>query len=1006
MTKLDKISVRKKFFLLLLVFLGILLNLNTIFAQENNEKRQTVRGIVYDKISGEALNGVNIIVEGTQYSTGKDGRFKFEASVSQLNANNKFFVINVVKQGYQPKKAIVADPLQLQVVELLKDGEKDPDEDRLQTGNISTVGSDVIEQEINASTVDALQGRATGVTTDGGVLQIRGQNGFNKELSQPLYIVDGVPFPVSANNAKSNPLNVLNTSNIEKIETLKDADATAIYGGRGANGVILITTKKTKNQDSKLRVDATASAGITGVRNYYDFLSTEEYIDFRQRAFAADAALGTLATSITVPDDKNAYDLLTWGNKYHTDWQRELVGQDGKVYTGSLNLSGGNRQTSYFISSDYYETGNVYLAEKDDKTKRLNTRILVNHVAYGGKILLNASLAFNTYNSNSRGLDPDASVVNAPNQPIYNDDGSLAWYNSSIVNPLRNKFAKQENKNTSTIGTFQFIYKPFQELEAKVDFGYTRQTSDQLETFSQEYLNPLASNSYKNRLLAGDSNSEIFLVEPQVNFSKRITEKGVLSAFAGATLQTNSNYADDIELRDFPTEALFRNYASAAVKTLVESNSASKRYASLFGRVNYDYNNRYIVNGVIRRDGSSIFRKGNRFGNFWSLSGSWIFSKEDFIRNNLPFLNYGKVRVSHGLTGNDNVAAFLFLNAYKVSSYPYAGNSGLYLSQIANPDFTWEKTRKTELSLDLAVFKNRLQVLAALYRNQSGNFIGGVPLASQAGITEYKNNIPGAKIRNQGLEIDLTSTNLEVGGFTWLTTLTLTLPQNNKLIKYDDIANSSYATSFEVGKSLTTQRLYKFTGIDKSNGVPTVEDVDGDGQITAAADKQFLNDTDPDFYGGLQNSFRYKGLQLDVFFFFEKRPFQEGFLKTFYYPVGYIGKNIPREFTKDYWSPENPNGKYPGLTTTTTSPIGKAYYNQYTESDATFSDASYISLKNVALSYYLPNKITDKVKLRNARVYVRGENLATFTKFNRWSPETGTAIPPFRTITAGLTASF
>jgi TonB-linked SusC/RagA family outer membrane protein len=999
MAKLDNIFFRKKFFILLFLFLGIISFGNTVSAQEKQKDvKQTIRGIVSDKITGEALRSVNIRVGGNPLAASdKNGRFKFDALFTQREGN-KYFILEVVYPGYQTQQVFVEDPLQLQVIELLREGEKDPDEANSRTGNISKVGSDIIEQEQTANTVNALKGRVAGVTTTDGVLQVRGQNTLNKELSQPLYIVDGVPFPVSVNNVQSNPLTILNTSNIEKIETLKDADETAIYGGKGANGVVLITTKKGKNaKDSKLRIDATASAGTTGVRNYYDFLSTEEYIDFRQKAFAADGIAQT---------ETNAYDLLTWGDKYHTDWQKEFIGKDGKVYTGSLSISGGNNQTYYYINSDYYETGNVYLAEKDDKSKRLNTRILVNHFAYDGKLQINASLAFNTYNAKSKGLDPDSYVLNAPNQPTYNEDGTLYWYNGNAVNPLRNKYAKQVNKNATTLGNFQLIYHPFQELEAIVNFGYTRNTTDQLETFTEDYLNPQASNSYKNRLLAGDTYSEIFTVEPQINYSKRIVEKGVLSAFLGATLQTDNNFSDNFELRDFPTENLFKNYASAAVKYSVGSNTRSKRYASLFGRATYDYNNRYILNGIIRRDGSSIFQEGNRFGNFWSLSGSWIFSKEDFSQNYLPFINYGKLRFSHGLTGNDNVAAFLFLNGYSVSSYPYAGNSGLYLSQVANPGFSWEKTRKTELSLDLAILKNRLQVLTALYRNQSDNFIGGVPLSSQAGLTEYKDNIPGAKIRNQGIEVELTSTNLVIGNFTWLTTLTLTLPQNNRLIRFDNIENTSYATQFAVGQSLNVKRVYKFTGINPENGVPTVEDANGDGKITAADDKQFLNDTDTDYYGGLHNSFRYKKWQLDVFFYFERRPFQEGYLKTFYYPAGYLGKNIPREFTTDYWSPENPNGKYPGLTTTTSSNIGSAYYSQYTESDAIFSDASYISLKNVALAYYLPNKITDKLKLRNLRVYLRGENLATFSKFDQWSPETGTAIPPFRTITAGLTASF
>lgn len=994
MTKLHNIFFIKKNFILLLLLLGFFFNYSTISAQESKTK-QIIRGVVSDKVTKQSLKGVSLYINGNHVATskGEEGRFQFEGYFSGKNGNN-LFVLEVVYRGYQTQKILVKDPNQLLFIELLKGGDTDPDETsatKTQTGNVFNIGSEVIEQEQTINTVNSLKGRVAGVTTDGGNIQVRG------ELFHPLYVVDGVPLPTQFVNSssQSNPLNAYNSSNVEKIEILKDADATAIYGGKGANGVVLITTKNVKNTDY-LNVTASASIGITGVNTWYDFLSTEEYLDFRQKAFAADGI---------TPDAENAYDLLIWGDKYHTDWQKEFVGKIGKVYTGNLSIAAGNDKTRFFVNTDYYESGNVYLAEDDDKAKRINTRILVNHFGFNGRLQFNASLAFNTFNSKSRGLDPDSYVVYAPNQPTLNDDGSLYWLNSSVINPLRSKYANVTNKNTTILGNFQLSYRLFSELEVKVDAGYTRNTGDQLQTYSQEYLNPYADNSYKNRLLAGDSYSEIFLVEPQLNYSK-LFGKGVVSAFVGATLQTESATSDDFELRDFPVESLFRNYASAAVKYSVASGTREKKYASLFGRVTYDYNNRYIFSTVLRRDGSSIFAKGNRFGNFWSFSGSWIFSKESFIHDNLRFLNYGKLRATHGVTGNDNVAAFLFLNAYSVSTYPYAGNSGLYLSQVANPDFSWEVTRKSEISLDLALFNNRLQINSAFYRNQSHNFIGGVPLASQAGLTEYKNNIPEATIRNQGLEIDLLSTNISTKGFQWLTTLMLTVPQNNTLLKYDDLANSSYANSFVVGKSLNIKRLYRYTGINPENGVPTVEDYNGDGKITSTDDMQFIDDTDPDFYGGLQNTFRYKGLQLDIFLYYEKRPFQEGYLKTFYYPAGYIGRNILREFATDYWSPENPNGKYPGLTTTTSSEIGKAYYNYYTESDAIFCDASYISLKNVALSYFLPKSITNKLKVRSVQLYARGENLKTFSKFNQWDPQTGTAIPPFRTIVVGAKLAF
>lgn len=866
-------------------------------------------------------------------------------------------------------------------------------------GNVGVVHSEAVEQEQTVHTTNAVQGRISGVTTSDGVLLVRGQNTVDKRFSQPLFVVDGVPMPdyfIRSSDNRSNPLNAINSSNIEKIEILKDADATAIYGGKGANGVVLITTKKVK--EARLRVSAEASTGITGTNSWYDMLSTEEYIDIRQKAFAADGI---------TPTESNAYDLLLWGDKYHTDWQREFIGKNGKTHTAQFNVSGGNNQTTFYIHTDYFESGSVYLAEKGDKSQRLNSRILVNHSGYAGRLNINASLSFGTFQSTQRGLDPDAYVVWAPNQPARNDDGSIYWLpnNSSFVNPLRYKYVTTANKNTTLLGTFQLQYRFFQELEAKIDVGYARNTSDQFESYGQNYLNPYAANSYRNRVLTGDGYSEKINIEPQLNYSKQ-SGKHTLTALAGATLQIDNEASDDFELRDFPSDVLFRNYATAAVKYSVSGETFEKRYASLFTRAIYDYNSRYLLSASLRRDGSSIFQEKNRFGNFWSIAGGWIFSKEDFVRKNLPFLNYGKLRASYGTTGNDNVAAFIFLNAYTTSTYPYAGSAGLYLSRIANPDFGWEATRKAEIALETSFLKDRLQVSVAVYRNRSKSLISDVPLSSQAGLSGYKSNTPGALIQNQGVELEIASTNLVIGAFQWLSGFNITFSDYNKLLAFPGIESTAYATQWKVGESLNIPRLYKYTGINPENGAPTVEDFDEDGVISANNDKQFLRDTDPDYFGGFQNSFRYKGLQLDVFLTYEKRPFAEGYLKNFYYPTGYQGRNIPRIFASDYWSPENPGGKYPGLTTTTSSDIGYAYYYHYTESDAIYSDASYICLKNVSLSYYVPETIASKLKTRSIRLYLRGENLAWFTKYNQWNPETGTAIPPFKTITAGVRLTF
>jgi TonB-linked SusC/RagA family outer membrane protein len=866
------------------------------------------------------------------------------------------------------------------------------------TGNTGKVEADVIELEQGSNTVNALKGRVSGVEVENGKLKIRGQSNVEDKLAEPLVIIDGVQLPSgfswSANDQFS-PLNLLNSSSIESVEILKDADATAIYGGKGANGVVVIKTKKVLEQ--KLRVSVSAAAGSTGVDSWYDFLSTGEYLDIRNKAFAADGI---------TPDEKNAYDLLLWGDKYNTDWQKEFLGQKGKVYNGNISISGGiSNKTTFFINAGYFESGTVLLAEPDDKQQRINTKLLVNHRGLNNKLDITASIAFNKLNIQSRGDNPSSNLINAPNQPLYNDDGSLYWLNSSVVNPLRHKYVVTQNKGTDLITNLQTHYSFSSDLNAILDVGYSRNTAEQFQSYSGKYLNPYANNSYKNRVLAGDSYNEKFLVEPRINYTKK-WDNHSLTALLGASYQADHFAGDDLELRDFPSEFFFRNYAVAPVKYLVNSNTEDIKRASVYTRIGYDYNAKYIFSGTIRRDGSSIFDRENRYGNFWSLAGAWIFSDENFIRNNLGFLNYGKLKISHGVTGNDNVTPFQYITAYGASTYPYEGGAGLILKRVANPQFSWEKTQKSEVHLDLAFLNNRLQVTGAGYLHISNSLVGNQPTAFQTGVDSYKDVLQDVVLRSRGIELDLVSTNIRNRNFQWLTTLTLTIPDNSRITSFPGIENTSYASTRKVGERLSITRLYQFTGINPENGVSTVKDVNEDGKITAADDKLFLKDTDPDYYGGLHNSFRYKNWQLDAFFYFEKRPFQEGYLKTYYYPAGYIGKNVPRSLVKDYWSPENPGGTLPGLTTTTTSDIGYAYFNHYTESSAVYTDASYIRLKNVSLAYTLPEAATRKLKAKNIRLYVRGENLWTLTEFDEWDPETQTAVPAFRTITAGATLLF
>ncbi|MDR0394865.1 MAG: SusC/RagA family TonB-linked outer membrane protein [Tannerella sp.] len=881
------------------------------------------------------------------------------------------------------------------------DNEQNKSKDDTSDKKTGAITSSEIDQGLGVSIIESLKGRIAGLDiseTDAGSLEItvRGANSITGD-NTPLFIVNGVPFPakIISSASVSTPLTGIRPSDVESIEVLKGADAMALYGAKAANGAVIIKTKK--SNDEKLQVSVDAGMGFSQVNKRMDLLDSEDYLVMRQKALAADGL---------TPDMTNAYDVLSWGSKYNHNWQDLLLGNTAKVYNGQLSVGGGSENTKFSVGGGYYRTGTVLfeLFDEDDVFERINGRMAINHVSPNGRFNIDASVLYSSVKNNSKGFSPSSFLTTPPNQPLYTDDHNVYWEPgiTTFTTPLRYEFIDAEHKINSFIASSSLGYKIINPLSVKVDFGYTKTYSNEFQSYANGYLNPYADNSYDNVVYFGNSSSEIISIEPQMTYSDKIWE-GNFTALLGGTWQSQVANKTYNQYRNFPSASLFKDPSAAAIKQLASNGADESKYASLFTRLTYDLRNKYVVNGVVRRDGSSRFYKDNRFGNFWSIGAGWIFHREEFFK--IPFVSYAKLRGSYGSTGNDNVGNYMYLETYASTSYPYGGSMGLSPVQIGNENFSWEITKKGEIALDLGLFNNKVSITTAVYRNRSTNLIAAYDLPSQTGFTALRTNLENSLVQNQGVEIEISSTNISTKDFTWYTMFNISIPEN-KLLKYDDLDISTYATSYEIGKSLSVARMYKYTGINRETGVPLVEDVNGDGSISNLADAQFLGDLDPDFYGGLQNSFSYKGIKLDLFFQFVKRPFKAGWLANYYYPVGHLGRNVPREIYENVWTPETPDAKYPGMTTTTSSDIGYAYWNYYTESDACYEDASYIRLKNLSLSYNLPRKITSKTGAKGLQVYVRAQDLFTITSFTNWDPETGAQTPPPQTYMFGVKVSF
>eukprot|EP01096_Ripella_sp_DP13-Kostka_P009087 TRINITY_DN3439_c0_g1_i3.p4 TRINITY_DN3439_c0_g1~~TRINITY_DN3439_c0_g1_i3.p4 ORF type:complete len:424 (+),score=-52.08 TRINITY_DN3439_c0_g1_i3:2171-3442(+) len=413
-----------------------------------------------------------------------------------------------------------------------------------------------------------------------------------------------------------------------------------------------------------------------------------------------------------------------------------------------------------------------------------------------------------------------------------------------------------------------------------------------------------------------------------------------------------------------------------------------------FARANYNWREKYILNLTGRRDGSSRFGPGDQFATFGAVGAAWLFSKENVFKNS-TFLSFGKLRASYGITGNDQIGDYQYLDTYASTGINYGGTVGLQPTRLFNPKFGWETNRKFEVALETGFLNDRLFLTAACYNNQSSNQLTGIPLPGTTGFSALQANLD-ATVQNRGIELTLRTVNFQRKDFNWSTNINLTLAQN-KLLKFPDLESSTYANQYIIGHSLNIQKVYHFTGVDKQTGIYTYEDVNGDGQLSGREDKKTIKDFSPQYYGGLQNTLRYKRLQLDFLFQFVK---QINYNESIYFGVPGSSANQPKA-ALNHWQQVGDSTPYPIYTDGTNSTAVDAYY-KYFESDGVISDASFVRLKNISLSYELP------LKELQCKVFFEGQNVLTFTKYDGADPEFKSSgyLPPLQVLSAGIQFSF
>jgi TonB-linked SusC/RagA family outer membrane protein len=961
-----------------------------------------ITGTVTEASTQAPMAGVNVLVKGTLNGTTTDATGKYSLSAE----DNDILVFSFI--GYGAVEIMVSgrsviDVSMMEDVQSLNEVVVNAGywevKDQERTGNISRVTSEEIQKQPVNNPLQALQGRmpgvyvqqSTGVPGGGFNIQIRGRNSLRDEGNDPLYIIDGVPFTSTSLTSVGrtivgigNPLAAINPNDIESIEVLKDADATAVYGSRGANGVVLITTKKGKS--GRTKVDFTFLSGVGRIASKMDLLNTPQYVEMRKEAFKND---NRLMTTLRAPD------ILVWDTTRYTDWQKELIGGTANTINTSLSVSGGNANTQFSFSSGYYKEttvfpGNFYF-------QRFSGSLNVNHTSSNGKFKFNVSANYtggsnNLYSQDLTGiaitLPPNAPALYDPSKKINWD-----WKNSIIQNPLAHLERKYTNNTDNLVTSTLLSYQIIPGLHAKTSVGYTRMAVKEISTNPLSAIPPQFLSTQTGSSNFGNAFIETWIVEPQLDYFKEIGQ-GNLSILMGTTFQESIQEGETIQATGYTSDALLENILAATDVNVASSNYSQYRYAAIFGRANYIWKEKYIVNLTGRRDGSSRFGPGKQFGNFGAIGLAWIFSNQNFIKSGLPFLSFGKLRSSYGSTGSDAIGNYQYLNSYLSTTYPYNDNSGLVISRLANPDYSWETNRKLELGIELGFIKDAITFSASWYKNRSSNQLVGLPLPVITGQSSVQFNLP-ATVENKGWELQINTVNMKHSRFEWLTTFNVTIPKN-RLIEFPNLdAFPAYNNIYKEGSSLFLKRTLQSNGVDPTTGSYTFADVNEDGSVSIDEDGLFLKEIAQSYYGGINNHIRFGRVQLDIFFQFVNQT-GSNYMKSFSSP-GMLS-NQPN-VVLGRWQEAGDNATIQRYSSLTSIPY---IYNRF--SDNVISDASFIRLKNASLSWQLPEKWLKKLKITGAKLNVQGQNLLTFTNFLGMDPESQNVsfLPPLRVVAAGF----
>lgn len=960
--------------------------------------------------NGEPLVGATVAVKGTSRAVATDEKGEF--ILTGLNPADVLIVSNV---GYQTKEIPLNGKTFVEIQLLISVGSLDETimiaygktTKRLNTGSVSKVTAEEISRQPVSNPLAALEGRVPGllVTQSNGYagsafkIQLRGQNSLFQG-SDPLIIIDGVPFvPGNShinqiNNAafQLSPLNLINPMDIESIEVLKDADATAIYGSRGANGVILITTKR--GTAGKTKFSFRTYNGFSKVTRTMDMLNTQQYLQMRREAFANDGI---------IPTQSNAPDLFLFDTTRYTDFKKLFIGNTADINDVEASLSGGVATTRFLINAGYHRETTVLPTNLSNS--RSSVHLNIDHNSMGNRFSINFDVSYSYDKNTLPATDITQNINLPPHLRLYNSLGKLNWTEGNttfrslqLKNPMATLFTHYSGDYQNLISSVQLNLRILPWMNFRSNLGYNMITGNEAKTQPSTSIDPAFASSPFS--FFSTSSQKGWIAEPQLECFKMIL-KGKLDILAGISWQDNTSNAINISANDYTSDLLL-NSVSAAGTVTTDNAFSQYRYSAIFGRINYNWEDKYLINFSGRRDGSSRFGPGRQYATLGAAGLSWIFTREKIIREKFRFLSFGKIRMSYGITGNDQIGDYQYLDTWVANSSTYQGISSLIPSRLFNPVYSWEKNKKLELALETGFFKDRILFTISYFRNRSGNQLINYSLPSQTGFNSISKNLD-ALIQNKGFELEMRSKNIHSGKFSWNSSITITVSRN-KLLEFPGLAVSSYASTYTIGKSVNARYVYKYLGVEPSIGIYQFADVDNNG-ILNKVDKTKLINTDPSFYGGLRNTISLKGFLLDFIFEFKKQ-LGLNYLSTLGVP-GYRYVNQPA-LVLDRWQKPGDRAEVQKFTATTTSSAYQVATNGLLNSDAVYSDASFVRCKNISITYKLSSGTLQKMKMDDVSIFFQAQNPFVITRYKGPDPEnqTTTFLPPLKTFTAGCQVNF